>query len=139
MQKKLNLSEGFSARTNVSNLENLGWDFGNVYKDIAQMKNSVDKWDSDVEMTDDEIKEAEEWTKRHYHVRFRNTGYGVYWVLVHNQSGNHRGLNNLCDDEKSRDDIQRLYDEELLWNIVEADKLEALGNLESVTGELKLK
>jgi hypothetical protein len=39
MQKKLNLSEGFSARTNVSNLENLGWDFGNVYKDIAQMKN----------------------------------------------------------------------------------------------------
>ena len=129
MKKNLNLSSGFAASASISELEQLGWDFAKIYKDIALIMNSVSEWDSDVEITDDEIKESEEWTKKHYHVRFRNRGYGLYWILVHNQSGNYRGSNNRCDDEKSREDIQHRYDEGLIWDIVEGNKLESLGSL----------
>lgn len=90
------------------------------------------------EITKEEMDEAEKWEKENYHIRLYNNGQGIYWIPSHNESGD-VGDGQWCgDEEQTKIDIQHLYDEGLLWEVFEGEEIEGLGNLEQVTGELKI-
>jgi hypothetical protein len=134
MKKNLNLSEGFSAHVDIEDLENLGWNFDDIYESVARAKRETGMYSD--EITIEEMESAEQEEKENYHIRLYNNGQGMYWIPSHNESGD-VGDGQWCgDEEQTKIDIQHLYNEGLLWEVFEGEEIEGLGNLEQVTGEL---
>ena len=126
MQKKLNLSEGFSAHVDYSDLEDLGWDFTDIYESVAKAHTENTGWNAHNEITEEEMAEAEKWEKENYHVRFYNLGQGIYWIPSHNENGDVGDGRWSGDEEQTKIDIQQLYDKGLLWEVFEGEEIESI-------------
>ena len=101
---KLNITTGFSAHVDFEDLENIGWDFTQLYEGVAAAQ----------QMT---LKQAENWEKENYHVRLYNNGQGVYWIPSHNNHGDTGDSEWPGDEAQTEKDIEELYERGLLWEV----------------------
>jgi hypothetical protein len=108
MANSIKTTDRFSAHVDFSDLEKLGWDFSSLYKGVADAKGI-------------NLEDAEKWEKENYHVRLFNNGQGVYWIPSENQHGDTGDSEWPGDEDKTEEDIQRLYAEGLLWEVFEGE------------------
>lgn len=109
----MTLTKITSARTDFEDLENLGWDFSDLYEGVAGAK----------QMT---IEEAEAWEKENYHVYLTIEDGWVYWQPCHNESGlegdRQQASHSKSDNEHSLVHIQTLHDNAGLWETMYDDE-----------------
>lgn len=108
MQAKINTGNGFSAHVDFTDLEQLGWDFTDLFEGVAAAK----------EMS---LEAAEEWEKENYHIRLYNNGNGVMWIPSHNTAGDTGDAEEPGDEDQTEIDIQQLYADGLLWEVTEGE------------------
>jgi hypothetical protein len=117
--KTIDTGAGFSAHVEISDLEKLGWNFDDVYESVARNRRRDGMYAEP--LSREQMKSAEKWEKKNYHVRIYNTGKGIRYVMSHNQNGD-TGEGRPCGDEKSaHEDVQKLYQNSLLWELCEKD------------------
>lgn len=104
----INTGIGFEMRTDLEDLEDIGWDFSDVYEGTS------------ISMGLD-MGEAEAFNKKHYHVFIVNRyGDGISVQLCHNQIGVvGDGINH--DAEQTEKDIQVLYASAKCWQVEEGE------------------
>lgn len=107
-QSAINTGNGFSARVEIEHLENIGWDFSQLYEGVAAAQQMS-------------LEDAEKWEKENYHVRLYNNGYGVLWIPSHNTHGDTGDSEDPGDAEQAERDVQELYNAGLLWEVMEGE------------------
>jgi hypothetical protein len=107
-----NTSNIISARTDFEDLEDLGWDFSDLYEGVAAAN----------EMS---IEAAEAWEKENYHVYLSVEDSWVYWQPCHNESGlegdRQSASHSQNDNEESLRHMQFLYENAGLWEVETED------------------
>lgn len=110
MKKQINTTtRGFSAHVDFEDLEKLGWDFSELYENVA--------WAKDMP-----IDQAEAWEKENYHVRIFNNGHGLKWIPSHNTNGD---TGDCQDAGDAHEHIVELYNSAKLWEVFEGETAEA--------------
>lgn len=102
----MSTKSGFSAHVDFQDLENIGWDFSELYDGVAAAKQMS-------------LEDAEKWEKENYHVRLYNNGNGIMWIPSHNTSGDTGDAEDPGDAEQTEKDILELYEAGLLWEVME--------------------
>lgn len=100
---KLNITAGFSAHVDFSDLEKIGWDFTDLYEGVAAAQQLS-------------LKEAEQWEKENYHVRLY-WNEGIMWIPSHNTHGDTGDAEDPGDQAQAHKDIAELYERGLLWEV----------------------
>lgn len=108
--ENLHFNQEFSARADFEDLEAKGWDFTDVYES--------GQWEDGIETYD--FAEAEALVKaRSYVLLSSNDDGDIFYTVCHKIHGTHGADRQLSGDEpKSRRDIQELYDEGQLWEVL---------------------
>lgn len=107
--KEVSTRKGFSAHVDFEDLEQIGWDFYELYEGVALAQGKT-------------IEDAEAWEKENYHVRLFNNGDGVLWIPSHNDSGDTGDSEEPGDEEQTEKDIEELYSAGLLWEVEEGEQ-----------------
>jgi hypothetical protein len=91
----------------IEDLEHLGWDFSNIYSDVARAQDLSDE-------------EAEEWEKKHYHVklRFHKNGAVTYSMEQNAEFGNGDYDQGDCGDAaEAQKDLKKLIASGEIWDV----------------------
>lgn len=106
---KFNFTKNFTAKSEIADLEKLGWEFDPTYKDVAKAKGIS-------------YEEAKDWENENYHVEIVVDDEGAtFWRTVHTQR-EAEGINEGSDNEKTGDDqqtiedLKQLHKEGKLWD-----------------------
>lgn len=100
--KKINF-----ARAEFSDLEELGWDFTELYESVQSAKML------------DSIEDAESWEKENYHAVITVDEQGkTYWIPASHHNERQIGdRQDTGDDEKTQKDLVCLNEKNLLWDV----------------------
>ena len=94
-----------TCKVEIADLEELGWDFQNIYEDVANAKNIS-------------VEDAEKWEKENYCVELRFDKNGGCDYLMKQFQGNNDSSYEECGDNKeAQKDLKKLIAAGKIWDV----------------------
>jgi hypothetical protein len=99
--------KNISAKVEISDLENLGWDFTNIYEEVSDAQSIS-------------LEDAEKFEKENYHVKLKVDAKGnlTYALCQNAEYGNEEFEQGDCgDNEAGLNDLKALIDSGKVWDL----------------------